>query len=119
MISAMQHKKAILVKVLDGNHTPVNIQDWLEMEWGIYVEKELSQEGAYSVLEHHFEEQDLDFEYYLFQDELYIVETSEDIGWYNNYMVAEQNYEGINVDCIWDDSTWDFSECVNEALNKL
>ena len=118
-MSEMERKKAKLVKVLDGYHSPVNIQLWLESEWSVYVEEELSQEVAFGVMESHFEEEDWEFDYYLFDDELYMVETWEDIDFYNDYMVAEQTYEGIDVDCIWYNGGASFSECVTEALKKL
>ena len=117
-MSEMERKKAKLVKVLDGYHSPVNIQLWLESEWSVYVEEELSQEVAFGVMESHFEEEDWDFDYYLFDDELYMVETWEDIDTYG-HVEAIRTRSGIEVDATWYNGGGDFSECVNDALSKL
>tara|TARA_R110000850_G_scaffold107837_2_gene219638 strand:- start:1370 stop:1735 length:366 start_codon:yes stop_codon:yes gene_type:complete len=117
-VSEMAFKKAKLVKVLDGYRKPVNIQDWLEREWSVYVEEELTQEVAYAVLQSHFEEQDWSSDYYLFDDELYVIETLEIKDPYG-FEEAKQEYDGINVEALYYNGGGDFSECIIDALKKL
>jgi biotin carboxylase len=118
-MSETQRKKATLVKVLDSNHNPVNIQAWLEKEYGVQIFEVVTQGAAFDVLEVYFEEEDWDFEYYLFEDELYEVETSEVIDTYGHVEAILDRRGGIQIDATWYDGGAGFSECVNDALSKL
>lgn len=116
-MSEMEHKKGKLKEVLRYGE-PVNIQDWLEMEWSVYIDQGLSQGAAYEVLQDFFEEQDWSCSYYLFDDKLYElieVRTLDEYG----YVEANFTTDGIEVDAFWYNGGGSWGECVTEALKEL
>ncbi len=117
-MSEMKFKKAKLVKVLDGYRLPVNVQMWLESEWSVYAEEPLTNEVAYSVLQSHLEDQDMSCDYYLFDDELYKVESTEEKD-AHGFVEAKQEYDGIEVSALYYNGGSSFEECITEALKKL
>ena len=63
-MSEMERVKVTLRKVLDGNFEPVNIQNWREAQWSVYLDKEVDQEIAYDIAKDFFSEKDWDFDYF-------------------------------------------------------
>lgn len=117
-MSEMEYKKGKLVKVLDGYHMPVNIQDWLEREYSVYLDQEVDQETAYGVLTSFFADEDLSCDYYIFNDMLYLLtdeRTLDPCGFVETKFVGDT----IEVDALWYNGGGDFSECIVEGLKKL
>ncbi len=118
-MSEMKFKKAKLVKVLDGHRLPVDIHLWLESEWSVYYDcVDDTQEFAYKVLKAFLEDQDMSCDYYLFDDELYKVESTEEKDAYG-FVEAKQEYDDIEVSALYHNGGGSMSECITEALKKL
>ncbi len=118
-MSEMKFKKAKLVKVLDGYRLPVDIHLWLESEWSVYYDcVDDTQEFAYKVLKDFLEDQDMSCDYYLFDDELYKVESTEEKD-AHGFVEAKQEYDDIEVAALYYNGGGSFGECITAALKKL
>jgi len=117
-MSEMEHKKGKLWKVLGSNFKPINIQDWLEMEYSVYLDQEVDQETAYGVLTSFFADEDLSCNYYIFNDMLYLLVNERTL---DPYGFVEAKFVGdtIEVDAFYHNGGGDFSECIVEGLKKL
>lgn len=120
-MSEMERKKGILRAVHNCNREYVNVQNYLESEYSIYLDTEVSQEVAFDVLCDVFEKDysDIIIPYYLYDGVLYKLEHEEDID-PCGHVEAEMIYrDTIKVDCHWHNGGGDFRECVYTALIKL
>ncbi len=120
-MSDMERIKVTLQKVLDGHGTPVNIQNWLESEWSVYMDCEVHQTSAYQVLNDFFKEQDWSFSYYLFDDQLWMVVDSKEIDVHGHIEAefSKDDMSEIKVDAMFYNGGGDLSECITSGLKKL
>lgn len=120
-MSDMQRNKVKLRKVLDFEGNPVNIQDWLEGNYSVYMDQEVTQEVAFDKAHTHFQEEDWEFDYYLFDDQLWMIVHDEEIDVYG-YVKAEFSKEDgseITVDAMFYNGGGNLSEVVADSLKKL
>lgn len=118
-MSEMKRKKGKLVRVTsDGLHS-INLQDYMEAQFSIYFDQEVTNDVAYGVLQDFFEEEDLVCPYYLFCDKLYRLEEEKDLD-ENGHIEASINVYGeLEVDAHWYNGGASWSECVSAGLGKL
>lgn len=116
-MSGMKHKKGRLKEMLHRGE-PLNIQNWLEMEWSVYCDEELDQETAYNILLEVLEENDIPCTYFLFDNRLFELVEERELDEYG-YIEASFVGNGIEVGAHWYSGGASWGECINAALKKL
>lgn len=117
-MSEMEHRKITLSKVLDSENNPVNMQDYLEMEYSVYCDEEISQEDAFWVLTEFLEEQDFKNNYYLYENILYKIVREKDYDPYG-YVEVSLVGEDIEVDALWYNGGGSLREVLEDGLNNF
>lgn len=116
-MSEMEHKRGLLIPVMRyGEH--VNIQDWMESEWSVYIDEALNQETAYEVLQEFMSSEDIPCNYYLFNDNLYEMTEERELDPFG-YVEARSTTDGIEVAAHWYNGGGSWEECISSGLKKL
>lgn len=118
-MSDMERKKGILRAVHNCNREYVNIQDYLESEYSIYLDADVTQEVAFDILCKVLDEDGLGNPYHLCDGVLYKLDHEEDIDIFGHVEAEWVCRDTIKVDCHWYNGGSDFRECINTALDKL
>ena len=118
-MSEMERKKGILRAVHNCNREYVNIQNYLESEYSVYLDIDVPQEVAFDILCDVLNEDGSGNPYHLYDGALYKLENVEDIDTFGHIEAEMVCRDTIKVDCHWYNGGGDFKECIDLALVKL
>lgn len=118
-MSEIERRKSILTPVKNCEDKPVNIFNYMLMEYGIDVVDSVTEEAAYYVLCDYLEYENIDEKYYWFDGKLYKELCSEDIDPTFHKEAHFVNSNCISLDCTWYNGGGSFQEVAGEALREL
>ena len=125
-MSEVERRKATLKMVTTcendqyGDNQVWSVQDYIQSEYGLYCEDELSGEDALSILSQYYEDEyDETSPYYLVDGKLFKMESEEEVDASYNISAYWSKTNTIEVDCTWYNGGAGFSEVVSKALKKL
>ena len=124
-MSEMERRKATLKMVTTCSGNPYDgnewtVQDYISMEYGVYIQEPLSNKECISFLEEYYwEEFDKPSPYFLVNDVLFkkVEETYLDCEY--NASAHWVSRDTVEVDCTWYNGGGSFEEVVEQAINSL
>lgn len=125
-MSEVERRKATLKMVTTcendqyGDNQERSVQDYINSEYGLYCEDELSGEDSLCILRQYYEDEyDEESPYYLVDGKLFKMVYEEEVDADYNISAYWSKTNTIEVDCTWYNGGAGFSEVVSKALKKL
>lgn len=118
-MSEIERRKATLTLVKNCENKPVNIMNYIYMEYDIDIVDIVTEEQAYYVLCDYLEYENIDEKYYWFEGKLYKEYSSKDIDPSFHKEAHLLNSNCISLDCTWYNGGGSFQEVACEALKEL
>lgn len=118
-MSEIERRKTTIVLVKDVEGSPVNIFNYIYMEYNIDILGIVSEEGAYHVLCDYLEYENINEKYYWFYGKLFKELSSEDIDPSSHVEAHFINSNCITLDCTWYNGGGSFQEAAEGALKDL
>lgn len=125
-MSEVERRKATLKMVTTCEYDPYgdnqewSVQDYVESEYSLYCEAELSGGDALDLLRHYYEDEyEEESPYYLVNGKLFKMVHEEGVDASYNVSAYWSTTNTVEVDCTWYNGGAGFSEVVASALKKL
>ena len=125
-MSEVERRKATLKMVTTCEHAPYgdnqewSVQDYINSEYGLYCEDELSGEASLCILRQYYEDEyGEESPYYLVDGKLFKMGSEEEVDADYNVSAYWSKTNTIEVDCTWYNGVAGFSEVVSKALKKM
>ncbi len=118
-MSEIERRKATIVLVKNAEGNPVNIFNYIYMEYNINIVEDVSEEAAYYVLCDYLEDENINEKYYWFYGKLFKELYSESIDPSYHKEAHFVNNNCITLDCTWYNGGGSFQEVALEALKEL